>query len=304
MKCDCGNICVRRLYAIKTQKYCTKCKPKLKNSSHYSWMGCGDISHDLFTTYKHSANAKNFEFDVSIDYLWDLFLKQNRKCAFTGELLYFNDTYRRKSNRTASLDRIDSNLGYIVNNLQWVHRDVNKLKKNFDDARFIQICLNISNHINKQTSNNMTIVEKINAELQAFNAKKQELVESLRKDFPALLAPLFEKSKLINSIGWTQYTPYFSDGDECVFGVNNDEPYVNGHRVYDDELDFLDEQIGPYNDRRPNPTYNAEESAIYDDFCSLLHSIPDEFYRDLFGDHALITIHRDGRIEVEEYDHD
>lgn len=282
MKCDCGNVCVRRLHVIKTQKYCTKCKPKLKNSAHHSWMGCGDISHDLFTTYKHSANAKNFEFDVSIEYLWDLFLKQNRKCAFTGELLYFNDTYRRKSNRTASLDRIDSNLGYIVNNLQWVHRDVNKLKKNFDDARFIQICLNISNHINKQTFNNMTIVEKINAELQAFNDKKKELVESLRKDFPALLAPLFAQSETIESIGWTQYTPYFSDGDECVFGVNELE-YVNGE--YDTELDDSDNQI-------------------ISEFQSVLSSIPDEFYRDLFGDHALVTIHRDGRIEVEEYEHD
>lgn len=150
----------------------------------------------------------------------------------------------------------------------------------------------------------MTIIEKINAELQAFNAKKQELVETLRTEFPAILAPLFEKSKLIDSISWTQYTPYFNDGDECTFGVNKDEPDVNGHQVYDDELNFLNEQIGSYQKRQPNPDYNAEEAAIYEDFCSALASIPDDFYRDLFGDHVRVTVHRAGRIEVEEYDHD
>ena len=131
----------------------------------------------------------------------------------------------------------------------------------------------------------MTIVEKINAELQAFNAKKQELVENLRTEFPVLLAPLFEKSKMINSIGWTQYTPFFNDGEECTFSVH-ELNHVNGeyYDSYDDD--------------------NVVDENVVEQFQSVLSSVPDDFYRDLFGDHVLVTVHRDGRIEVEEYDHD
>ena len=149
VKCDCGSELIRRISAIKGQNNCNLCKPKLKNENHPSWKGHGELSHDLYTTFKHSALAKNLEFNVSIEYLWELFLIQNRNCVFTGEELFFNTTYRGKKNKTASLDRIDSSKGYIEGNLQWVHRDVNKLKKNFTDERFLEICLKVSNFYKK-----------------------------------------------------------------------------------------------------------------------------------------------------------
>ena len=150
VKCLCGHVYIGRLSALKNQNYCIKCKPNNIGTLHHSWKGHGEISHDLFTTYKHSANAKNLEFSVTIEYLWNLFLTQDRKCAFTNEILYFNKTYKTKTNKTASLDRINSDLGYIENNLQWVHKDVNKLKKNFKDSEFIEICIKIAkNYKNK-----------------------------------------------------------------------------------------------------------------------------------------------------------
>jgi len=148
-RCSCGEEYIRRADVMKKQRYCTKCKPKLKNNEHYSWRGCGEISHELLTTYKHSAIAKNLEFSITVEYLWKLFIKQNRKCTFTGEELYFYKTSDTKPSKTASLDRIDSTKGYVEGNLQWVHRDVNKLKKNFSDERFIEICLKVAEFKNK-----------------------------------------------------------------------------------------------------------------------------------------------------------
>jgi len=142
VRCKCGNEYIARVHALTTQKHCLKCNPT--SSNHHAWKGCGDISHDLYTTIKHSAKTKNLEFSVSIEYLWKLFLKQNKKCAFTGEELVFNKTYRSKKEKTASLDRVDSSKGYIKGNLQWVHKDINKLKKNFSDERFIEICKKVS----------------------------------------------------------------------------------------------------------------------------------------------------------------
>lgn len=49
---------------------------------------------------------------------------------------------------------------------------------------------------------------------------------------------------------------------------------------------------------------NFEECKIIEEFESLLRTIPDDFYEELFGDHVKVTIHKDGRIDVEEYEHD
>jgi hypothetical protein len=177
----------------------------------------------------------------------------------------------------------------------------------------------------------MTIVEQIKAELEAFNKKKQDLVEQLRKEFPAMFKELFEQSEIIKSISWTQYSPYFNDGDECTFSAYTDDLYVNGD--YSDDVDF----ISPYNYGKIqteedmvnndlladkvnrswykgkqigqdglviNPDYNEKEANIYTQFVDILSSIPEEFLEDLFGNHAQITINSDGTISVDGYDHD
>ena len=44
------------------------------------------------------------------------------------------------SNLTASLDRIDSSLGYVKNNVQWVHKDINKMKQELNENYFKNLC--------------------------------------------------------------------------------------------------------------------------------------------------------------------
>lgn len=45
-----------------------------------------------------------------------------------------------------SLDRIDSSKGYIPGNIQWVHKDVNSLKSNFDEEESIKWCTMIAEY--------------------------------------------------------------------------------------------------------------------------------------------------------------
>lgn len=40
----------------------------------------------------------------------------------------------------ASLDRIDSSQGYIKGNVQWVHKDINKMKFDLSQDRFLELC--------------------------------------------------------------------------------------------------------------------------------------------------------------------
>lgn len=70
--------------------------------------------------------------------LWNLFEKQERKCAMTGLGLTLRGY--GKPPGTASVDRIDSSKGYTKDNIQWVHKDVNKMKMDFTKEYFIEVC--------------------------------------------------------------------------------------------------------------------------------------------------------------------
>ena len=71
--------------------------------------------------------------------MWRLFLIQKRKCALTNKILNFGKR-SRSVQCTASLDRIDSKKGYENGNVQWVHKDINKIKWDYDQDYFIEMC--------------------------------------------------------------------------------------------------------------------------------------------------------------------
>jgi len=47
---------------------------------------------------------------------------------------------------TASVDRIDSSIGYVMGNIQWVHKDINKMKSDFSQELFIAWCGLVASH--------------------------------------------------------------------------------------------------------------------------------------------------------------
>ena len=147
-KCaNCGVIGNKRISAIKVQKgRCKICGPP-KGKEHPCWKGCGDISHEAFTSIKHSAIERKLEFDITIEYIWRLYLKQNKKCALTGWDIVFPIQYSNH-NGTASLDRIDPKKGYIKKNVQWVHRDINKFKLHYTEDELFTFCKAISQYRN------------------------------------------------------------------------------------------------------------------------------------------------------------
>jgi hypothetical protein len=153
----------------------------------------------------------------------------------------------------------------------------------------------------------MEVLNKINEQLEAFKAKRAELVKELQTEFPSLLLPLLSQSNKIESIGWRQYTPYFNDGDECVFGVYYDDLTINGIDEYDDdekEIEFIRKRIWNGDSWVENPNLDTHEYSLLKQIEEVLKGVPDDFYKDLFGDHVTVTVYKDGRIETEKYDHD
>lgn len=107
---------------------------KKVKSSGWSWKGCGEISGSYWCNLKNGAKKRNLELSTTIEYAWNLYLQQGGVCALSGLPITF------KANKTASLDRIDSSIGYIEGNVQWSHKHINNMKLNLDQNYFIHLC--------------------------------------------------------------------------------------------------------------------------------------------------------------------
>lgn len=112
--------------------------------NHYKFKGTGEISLTYFNRMKSNAFHRNIDFKINIEQLWDLFLKQKRKCALSGMDIIFSTRGDKKNTPTASLDRIDSSKGYEIDNIQWAHKDINRMKMDMRQDKFINLCQTIA----------------------------------------------------------------------------------------------------------------------------------------------------------------
>ena len=108
--------------------------------------GCSRLIRNHKGVYEHylnriidGAKSRNLIVSITLEDIGDLLEKQEYKCALTGWPIQVSDkTYRGVA--TASLDRINSEIGYTKKNIQWVHKDVNRMKQYFSQNRFIEVC--------------------------------------------------------------------------------------------------------------------------------------------------------------------
>lgn len=170
--CDCGNkkIVSSKDLVRSNVKSCGCAKLGV------NFKGYGEIPHSIYSHIIISAKKRNIEFNITIEYIWNLFLKQDRKCAYTGEVLKFSKN-KNDSSKTASLDRIDSSKGYIEGNVIWCHKKINILKMNIPLDEFYMLCTAVNNY--KENSKN--IISKVgkykDAELYALEITTQTLIK-------------------------------------------------------------------------------------------------------------------------------
>jgi hypothetical protein len=66
------------------------------------------------------------------------------KCALTDENLIFIREAKNRKLSNASLDRIDSSIGYVKGNVQWVTKNVNVAKQSMSQEKFISVCQQVA----------------------------------------------------------------------------------------------------------------------------------------------------------------
>lgn len=150
-KCDCGN--TTTVVASDFKRGRTKSCGCLRNrtgANNPTWGGYEDISAHMWQTMRYHSKRRGRKFTITMPYIWQLFLKQNKKCAISGVDISFGDKTKlqrtERSNKTASLDRIDSSKGYIEGNVQWVHKTVNQMKSDHVQTDFVAWCKLVAKH--------------------------------------------------------------------------------------------------------------------------------------------------------------
>lgn len=165
-----------------------------------------------------------------------------------------------------------------------------------------------------------TALERYEAAKSAYEALVKELGSEIMAD---VFAPFWEANPEVAAIRWSQYTPYFNDGDPCVFGVNEIDAirFVAGAtlpsdaEVYygeddDDDYDGVTAGTAWYeaygigrtwdNDKREY-TYEPIGRSL-EDLDRKLQNMAD-ILQETFGDHVRITATRDA-FDVQECNHD
>lgn len=149
------------------------------------------------------------------------------------------------------------------------------------------------------------IIEAMNAEMADTRKRFQEKMQSVFKD---AFKSYFEQNPEVTAVIWRQYTPYFNDGDACVFRC------YAGYAAHTNAPDPENVQWGEYNGENEgvwvyDPDYGSSgdvpkkvETAA-DQFNRLLNKIEDDVFLSTFGDHCIVRATRDG-FDVDEYDHD
>ena len=91
------------------------------------------------------------EWGLNLSDIDDLFYVQGGKCALSGASLTFDHGEHAIAGLgNASLDRINSAVGYIPGNVQLVTKDINMGKQALSDEKFIAMCRSVVNYADRK----------------------------------------------------------------------------------------------------------------------------------------------------------
>lgn len=143
---------------------------------------------------------------------------------------------------------------------------------------------------------------------------RKEIRDASSELFDEFRDYIFDKYQELESFSWTQYTPYFNDGDTCVFYADTDYIKVNGELAQESdwysEMTLID--YGTWNNEKriyenrvqePNQSYDELLVKACNEITDFLNNFDNDFYLTKFGDHAEITMTKSG-IDISDYDHD
>lgn len=156
----------------------------------------------------------------------------------------------------------------------------------------------------------------LKASLEQFRTERRALEEKIKEAanvvFTNEVQDLFTKYPDLNSFSWKQYTPYFNDGSMCTFNAHTDDVSVEflGVPTNEDKDDSTYSRFSIEHKRKTGKNWNdtpfvdhpVNDAAL--DIIAFLRQFEGDDLLGFFGDHVQVTVHRDGRVEQDEYNHE
>lgn len=137
----------------------------------------------------------------------------------------------------------------------------------------------------------------------------------LQEKMKILFDKFFETHPQVNTIYWVQYTPYFNDGDECIFRVGDvsfsTTVWNDIERSYEEDDEGAILHRGRYECIDGNwthiPFVYEDDPTLGMDMMSLESILSKNTNKEvvlaMFGDHVFVRAHRGG-FEIDDFEHE
>ena len=90
----------------------------------------------IFAYLQRRTRTKKLELDFTASFLETLYVLQEGKCKYTGDILNLSSN----SKKTISVDRVDSSIGYLKTNVVLTTWEVNNCKQDLSFFDFVELC--------------------------------------------------------------------------------------------------------------------------------------------------------------------
>lgn len=140
-ECKCGEIFLVEVASLNRgrSQSCRACAMKSTRDTRI-------VPAHYWLKLNRHAEKRGHVVHVTHQYAEQLLEQQCHRCALTGWEIGFGRGRRKNGQHsdgetTASLDRVEPSLHYTAGNIQWVHKDVNRMKQAFSESRLLELCI-------------------------------------------------------------------------------------------------------------------------------------------------------------------
>ena len=134
---------LRRNYCIGAHNTKQPCKKCSNISNHPSGME-GSVRLSWYESFRKSAITRGYSWSLTPKEVNELYEEQNKVCALSEISIGWAVSGWE---HTASIDRIDNDLGYSVDNIQLVHKNINMMRGSLPIDDFIRFCEAVANKV-------------------------------------------------------------------------------------------------------------------------------------------------------------
>ena len=154
-ECDlCNNLVITRKPDVTRGKIKSCGCVKNKKNLNGQWKGIilegNYLNGRTYGHYKRLAKKRGIDFELTIEDMLEVFINQKKICPYTKKQLFIEPKdIQNRTPRNASLDRKDSEKGYVKGNVQWVYKPINNLKNTLSHQEFIDLCCAVAKNYSK-----------------------------------------------------------------------------------------------------------------------------------------------------------